>query len=178
MIKWIWRCGATTLIALGIMSSKAYAGEEAVAGFAVPLEKLDASCIQALLCSYSDEDINVLQRIVEAECTGQDLESKKNIASAIINRVFSDEFPNNIPDVVFQRSSGYYQFSPIADGRYYDVEITDSTADAVTYVLQSGPVHSGVYFCNMRYVKSKSTRDWFSSLKFLFEDSSGTSYYK
>lgn len=167
MTKWIWRCGAATLIAFGLMSSKAYAAEEGVAGFAVLLDKVDV-----LLCK---DDVSILQRIVEAECTGQDLESKKNIASAVLNRVFSDEFPNTMHGVVFQ--SG--QFSPVCyDGRYYEVDITDSTVDAVNYVLTNGPIHNGLYFCNMRLVCSQSTRNWFNSLDFLFEDSSGTSYYK
>ena len=58
-------------------------------------------------------DYNVLLKIVEAEAGGEDLIGKIMVANVILNRVNSDRFPNNVTDVVYQKS----QFSPISDGR-------------------------------------------------------------
>lgn len=123
---------------------------------------------------YTKEEIEILQRITEAECTGQSLEAKKNVASVIINRVNSKSFPNNIEDVVFQK----HQFSPISDGRYYKVTITDETREAIEEVLKNGVTNDALFFCNQNDVKSAKNKKWFNKLVFLFTDDSGHSFYK
>ena len=42
-----------------------------------------------------------------------------------------ERFPDSIYDVVFQYAGGSAQFSPVADGRIYSVEITEDTIQAV-----------------------------------------------
>lgn len=123
---------------------------------------------------FTKEEIKILQRITEAECTGQSIESKENVASAIINRILSSDFPDTIKGVVFQKS----QFSPISDGRYYSIEVTEDTIKAVDNVLENGVNHEGLFFCNLRDVKSLGKKSWFKQLSFLFKDDSNHSYYK
>lgn len=106
--------------------------------------------------------LEILQRITEAEATGGTIEQKENVVSCIINRVLYAEFPNTIEQVVFQER----QFSPIDDGRYYTVSITDSTKEAVDNILKAGVKHDGSYF-HSHY----STSKWFkNNLKYLFDD--------
>lgn len=123
----------------------------------------------------TDEEREILYRIVEAEVTGGDIESKKNVASAIINRVNSSSFPNDIESVVFQK----YQFSSVGhDGRYYKVEITEETIQAVDEVLQDGVIHNYIYFFNLRDVESTRIKNWINKkLVFGFTDTVGHSYY-
>lgn len=146
--------------------------EEGVAGISVTLDQVKDIDI------YPTNDMEALYRIVEAEGTGECIEAKKNIACVIINRVHNKDFPDTITEVVFQKIRGYYQFSPILDKRYWSVEITESTKEAVNEILKNGVNRDALYFFN----PDKSTpkmRKWFETrLEYLFADPSGHSFYK
>lgn len=130
--------------------------------------------VEGSLPVYTNEDIEILERIVEAECTGGDIDSKKNVASVIINRTKDSNFPNTIEEVVFQKR----QFSPITDGRYWSVSVADETKEAVEDVIASGVTNKAIYFANISIVKSKKNKDWFGTLEYLFTDSIGHSFYR
>ena len=94
--------------------------------------------------AYSEEDYNNLLRIVEAEATGGDVLSKMIVANVIINRVNHPYFPNTVSEVVFQGNGE--QFSPVADGRFYTVAVTDSTIEAVNRALLGEDYSQGALF--------------------------------
>lgn len=98
--------------------------------------------------NVSAEEREILCRIVEAEATGGNVEQKMNVASCVLARVESKKWPNTIKDVVFQYSNGVWQFSPLGDGRYYSVPITDSTRHAVDLVLKWGKITDCLWFCS------------------------------
>lgn len=130
-------------------------------------EKEDAE--ETIYDVYSNDEIEILQRIVEAEATGQDIECKINVANVIFNRVESDSFPNTIEEVVFQKS----QFSPISDGRYYSVKITKDTIKACKKAfLEKDTTNGALYFdvCKNSWASRNKT--------FIMKDSSGHSFYK
>lgn len=109
----------------------------------------------------SQKDKEVLLRIVEAEATGEDIIGKMLVANVILNRVNSDTFPDSVEAVVFQRSGSKYQFSPIRDGRYYRVNITESTKEAVERVLYGEDRSQGaLYFMSRRQANKNNVR-WF-----------------
>ncbi len=111
----------------------------------------------------SETDKNVLLRIVEAEATGEDIKGKMLVANVVLNRVNDEEFPDSVERVVFQQKGGRYQFSPIRDGRYYKVSITDETREAVERVLNGEDESNGaLYFMSRRYSDSRNVR-WFDS---------------
>ena len=72
----------------------------------------------------SDEDYEVLLRIVEAEAGGEYEEGKMLVANVVLNRVGNDKFPDTVKEVVFQREKGRAQFSPVYNGRYERVKIS------------------------------------------------------
>jgi hypothetical protein len=123
---------------------------------------------------FTDEEIEILQRITEAECTGQSIESKENVVSVIINRILDLNFPDTVSEIVFQDG----QFSPISDKRYYSVSVTEKTIEAVNNVIKNGTTNDGLFFCNINDIKILSYRQWFKNLEFLFKDDSGHSFYK
>ena len=94
--------------------------------------------------AYTEEDYNNLLRIVEAEATGGDVLSKMIVANVIINRVNHPYFPNTVSEVVFQGNGE--QFSPVADGRFYTVAVTDSTIEAVNRALLGEDYSQGALF--------------------------------
>ena len=106
----------------------------------------------------TDEEYEILCRIVEAEATGGTIEQKANVASCIMARVEGDDWEDDIKSVVFSHSNGIYQFTPISDGRYYKVKITDETRAAVDRVLKEGKTHSCQYFCT--YASWEKSGSW------------------
>lgn len=97
--------------------------------------------------TLSDDEYSILCRIVEAEVTGSSmalLEAKQHVADCIMNRMRDSKFPNSVKGVVFQAS----QFSPISDGRYWKVKVTDTTREAVNRALSGdyGDSTSGALF--------------------------------
>lgn len=115
------------------------------------------------LVNISAKDYEALTRIVEAEATGQNLTGKILIVNVVMNRVKSSKFPNNIYDVVHQNSNGHVQFSPISDGRYYSVTVTDSTKKAVESAFNGDDYSNGALYFAARSSASKSAMSWFDS---------------
>ena len=76
------------------------------------------------LYSISEEEYNTLLRIVEAEASGEDEDGKLLVANVVLNRVSSSKFPDSIEAVVFQKSKGVTQFSPVANGQFWNVNIS------------------------------------------------------
>lgn len=118
----------------------------------------------------SNEDMGVLQRIVEAEATGEDVKGKMLVANVILNRVKNKDFPDTVKNVVFQRSGNTYQFSPIKDGRYFSVKVSESTKKAVGRVLEGEDYSQGALYFSARIRADKNSMSWFDRhLKFLFK---------
>lgn len=119
--------------------------------------------------NLSSDEIEILQRIVEAEATGEDLKGKMLVANVILNRVKDDDFPDTVKGVVFQRDGGTYQFSPIKDNRYWSVKISKDTVKAVDKVLQGEDDSKGALYFSARSRADKSSMRWFDNhLDFLF----------
>ena len=102
----------------------------------------------------SSSDIGILERIVEAEATGEDIKGKILVANVVMNRVNSKTFPNSIEGVVFQKR----QFSPIADGRYYSVTVTNESKEAVSRALQGEDYSQGALYFAARPMASEIGR--------------------
>lgn len=118
---------------------------------------------------YPEEEIEVLERIVEAEAGGEDADGKLLVANVVLNRVADDAFPDTIRDVVFQRENGVTQFSPVANGRYDKVIISDETIQAVERALQGEDLSDGaLYFAARKYADSSNMRWFDENLTFLF----------
>lgn len=120
--------------------------------------------------SLSKQDRSVLLRIVEAEATGEDVKGRMLVANVVLNRVnCTTEFPDNITDVVFDTVGGVYQFSPVKDGRYWSVGISDKTREAVHRVLCGEDESQGALYFMARQYADADNVVWFdSSLTYLF----------
>lgn len=123
------------------------------------LEKIKKACGVAVTKSEKA----VLCRIVEAESGNQDLKGRILVANVILNRVKSKRFPDTISEVVFQYSHGMYQFSPIYDGRYYSVTISETTKKAVEKAMQGVDYSEGALYFMARQYADASNIVWFDS---------------
>lgn len=109
------------------------------------------------------ENYEILCRIVEAEAGSEDEKGRMLIANVVMNRVESSRFPNTVKGVVFQNDGGYFQFSPVANGRYYHVKISEKTKEAVAKVLRGEDESLGaLYFVN-RYAANPDSMQWFDT---------------
>lgn len=109
----------------------------------------------------TEEDKEVLLRIVEAEATAEDVKGRMLVANVILNRVLSSKFPDNITDVVFQNNGKTYQFSPIKDGRYWSVTVSDKTREAVERVLSGEDYSQGALYFAARELANPNNMSWF-----------------
>jgi spore germination cell wall hydrolase CwlJ-like protein len=122
-----------------------------------------------LLYSLSDDDIDVLCRIVEAEAGGEDENGKLLVANVVLNRVADNSFPDTVRAVVFQSDSNTSQFSPVANGKYYQVTVSDETKNAVNRALAGEDISGGALYFVARKYADGSKISWFeNNLKFLF----------
>lgn len=113
--------------------------------------------------TLSKQDYDVLLRIVEAEAGCEDMRGKILVANVVLNRVEDEAFPDSVEAVVFQKKNGRCQFSPISDGRYYSVKVSEETKEAVERALSGEDYSEGaLYFVARRYAEPKRMR-WFDT---------------
>lgn len=118
----------------------------------------------------SERDYSILTRIVEAEATDKDLKSKILVANVVLNRMKDEEFPDTVEEVVFQRVAGVVQFSPIADGRYYEVTVTEETKESVDRALSGEDYSEGALYFMERSMSDQRSVEWFDrELTWLFK---------
>jgi len=120
--------------------------------------------------SVTSEDVKMLERITEAEASGEDQIGKILIVNVILNRVASDKFPNTIKKVIFQNDGEGYQFSPVKSGKYWKVKISNETKKAVQKALEGEDYSKGaLYFMARKHAKKKSAKWFDENLTFLFK---------
>ncbi len=128
--------------------------------------------------SLTKKEIGMLERIVEAEATGEDMVGRILVANVIMNRMADEEFPDTVEDVIFQRSGDEYQFSPISDKRYWSVEVSEKTEEAVKRALEGEDYSEGALYFMARKRTKKSSARWFDdNLEWLFKHG-GHEFYK
>lgn len=107
------------------------------------------------------ESERILQRIVEAEAGGEDLEGRELVANVILNRVLGKQFPSTIKEVVFAHSGSRYQFSPVSNGSYYSVHVSSGTKKAVRKALQGQDTSQGALYFMERALADRGNASWF-----------------
>lgn len=88
--------------------------------------------------TMTKEEREWLEKLVEAEATGESYEGKLAVATVIANRLESPSFPNTVMDVIKQTYNGRHQFQPWDDGRIYKMTPSADTKKAVTEVFDNG----------------------------------------
>jgi len=101
----------------------------------------------------SNEELLWLQRITEAEASGESYTGKVAVAASILNRVGKPEWPATIIDTIFQvahyNGKAYYQYSPVLDKRIYSVTPSQETIRAVQDALNGAdPSKGAIVFYN------------------------------
>lgn len=117
----------------------------------------------------SAQDYENLLRIVEAEASGEDTEGKLLVANVVLNRVEHESFPDSVTEVIFQKNKGVAQFSPVNNGRFWKVNVSEDTVEAVNRALDGEDISQGaLYFVSRRYAKPDNMRWFDEKLDYLF----------
>lgn len=106
-----------------------------------PLEEEEAS--------LPYEDISLIALVTMAEAEGECEEGKRLVIDTILNRVDSEHFPDNVYDVVYQRS----QFSSIWNGRIDCCEVKEDICQLVREELRSRTNTDVIFFTAGEYSK-------------------------
>lgn len=125
------------------------------------LQPSDSSLLGSI--DWDVEDAYMLAKIAMAEAESEDTEGKALVMLVVLNRVWSDEFPDTIAGVILQDG----QFSPISNGRYDEVEPDADCYRALQLIQIDGWDESR----GATYFESKSESNWHSEhLTFLFQN--------
>lgn len=123
------------------------------------IETTNDSLIQSK--DWDADDSYLLAKIAMAEAEGEDVEGKALVILVVLNRVWTDEFPGTIHDVIYQKS----QFSPIANGRFDRVEPDGECYEALEMVMSGWDESDGALY----FESEKSADNWHSRhLDYLF----------
>ncbi|MBP3901636.1 MAG: cell wall hydrolase [Blautia sp.] len=82
------------------------------------------------LNGYTQE---MLMKLTMAEAGGEGLKGKALVMRVIMNRVLSSDFPDTVQEVICEPG----QFSPMDDGRFYDM-IPDEECEKALYMVMHG----------------------------------------
>ena len=67
--------------------------------------------------SLSAADRDLFARLVHSEAAGEPYEGQVAVAASVLNRVKDSRYPGTVRAVILQVVNGYYQYSPVLDGR-------------------------------------------------------------
>lgn len=96
---------------------------------------------------YYSGDIYWLSRIISAEAKGESMAGKIAVGNVVINRMKSNQFPNSIYGVIFDKKYGV-QFTPVANNTIYNTPTEDSIIAAKMCIEGYSLSNDVLYFLN------------------------------
>lgn len=138
-------------------------------GFGVPLNSLEGANNWSSLYAgktilipnspVSTVDKALMARLVHAEAEGEPYAGKVAVASVVLNRVKSPNFPNTVPGVIYQISNGHYAFTPVENGQINQPADAASIRAVNEAIALMGRGNGSLFFYN----PTTSTSSWVSS---------------
>lgn len=117
--------------------------------------------------AFTDEELDLLFRVVQAEIGNYDFDEICNVVSVIYNRVNHQFFGDELSTVLT-----YDQFATISNGSYLTVEILEKTILACEYVYIFGDTTNGALFFESGGFTHSAYADY------MFTDKAGHHFYK
>jgi len=104
---------------------------------------------------YTTADHDLLSRLITAEADGEPYNAKVGVGAVVINRVRDSRFPDTIKDVIYEKSYGFYQFTPVENGWIYKPASEDAKRAAYDVLNGADPSKGAVY-----YFDDSATNKW------------------
>jgi len=110
--------------------------------------------------NITKEDIRTLAQLIHAEARGEPLNGQIAVGAVIMNRLASSSFPKRIREIIYQKSKGVYQFTPVQDGQIR-LEPNETSYYAAERALKGEDPTGGALFF---YNPETSTDQWIKTL--------------
>ncbi|MBT9172988.1 MAG: Spore cortex-lytic enzyme [Syntrophomonadaceae bacterium] len=108
---------------------------------------------------FTPAELDLFARLVHAEAAGEPFEGQVAVAASVLNRIRSPLYPDTLSAVIYQVVNGYYQYSPVLDGRI-NLPANESARRAVQEALSGrDPSLGALGFFNPR----KTDNQWVRS---------------
>jgi spore germination cell wall hydrolase CwlJ-like protein len=103
--------------------------------------------VEPISYDYSATDAYLLAKIAFGEAGGEDVEGRALVIRVVLNRVWSDDFPDSIPEVIYQTDTDV-QFAATTAVDWDDWQPTESCWEALELVESGWDESQGaLYFC-------------------------------
>ncbi|EDU37470.1 peptidoglycan-binding protein [Clostridium sporogenes] len=107
------------------------------------------------IANYTESDLDLLARLITAEAQSEPYSAQVAVASVVINRIKSSQFPDSISSVIYQKSDGYYQFTPVLNG-WINKPATETSKKAAKEALYGSDPSKGALY----YFDDTATNKW------------------
>lgn len=116
------------------------------------VEELEMIYIDEATVDITDNERDLLERLVHAEAKGEPYEGKVAVAVVVLNRIDSNEFPDTVSEVINQDK----QFTPVSNGKI-NKPAGESSKKAVEEALHTDRslVTESLYFYNPETATSR-----------------------
>lgn len=137
--------------------------------FGVPFNSLEAANNWSSL--YAGENIvipyspftaaqkDLMARLVHAEAVGEPYAGKVAVATVVLNRIKSPDFPNTLEGVIYQISNGHYAFTPVQNGTINQPADAASKAAVNEAIAMEGQGKGSLFYYNPK----TTTNSWILS---------------
>ena len=117
--------------------------------------RLSGAAVTSAGAEYDAEELYWLSRIICAESGGEPMEGQIAVGNVVLNRVESQDFPDTIPDVIFEYN-GKIQFEPVENGTVYK-DPTERSVEAAKRTLDGeNTIGDALFF----YAPALSQGEW------------------
>lgn len=123
----------------------------------------------SLYSEFTESELELLFRIVEAEVTDGSIEAKTNVASVIFNRLEAGWWGGDLKSNLLAKR----QFEVVTNGRYKTIEITEGTIIACERAFKGDTTQGALFF------DSTDGNSWAANnLTWIFRDDANHDFYK
>ncbi|AGC68165.1 putative cell wall hydrolase [Thermoclostridium stercorarium subsp. stercorarium DSM 8532] len=123
-----------------------YVGQKLIIPGSASVTANSAASANNSAISYTQSDLDLLARLITAEANNQPYTAKVAVGAVVINRVKDSRFPNTIRGVIYEKSYGYYQFTPVQNGMINKPASQEALKAAYDALNGVDPTNGALYF--------------------------------
>ncbi|WP_163182541.1 cell wall hydrolase [Neobacillus sedimentimangrovi] len=113
-----------------------------------PEVKAEEEKAEAPKISLSEKEKDLFARLVEAEAKGEPYEGKVAVATVVLNRVESPEFPDTVTEVIHEKVGDAYAFTPVQNGEINKPASEEAIKAVEEALKREDTLNNSIYFYN------------------------------
>lgn len=117
---------------------------------------------------FTEEEAELLARLMTSEAAGEGDQGMAYVLMVVLNRVRSDQFPNTVKEVIFQkRPDGLHQFCPIDVGTFWTMEPSDIAYEIIADIQAEyfDDAMGALFFCETTHDSWHETKEYLFTYK-------------